>query len=303
MDILTNVPVPIGGADEILKLNDILPDKFDQMVLAGAVPGSHADRAACYPELFKTAEAAKQAWKHRGRKGVSDPYINSSYRDLTRVSGNPDQLPARRAASGNQLLTAEVDYRIEDQRGPSKSLWFDAERIEPLSYLQEHLGQNVKLVGSVSPIHHPFDTDGEIASAELFGANDEPILEATADVVAQPTENRPDQSSTHAKKIIDGIRKLLVEPIATDRDVIDCDDGEFETMWSIDAIAKECGLSRSERRRICRGKDVRRLSKKERERTNLMALIQHVGVNRFADAVATLTGKTRSADGRINPSA
>ena len=117
IDILTNVVLPIE-VDEITTWSAIQPSAEDVMRARGAVPRTHADMAACYPDLFRSAEAARE----RGGGGNSGKTsIGIPYRRNTRVFG-------------------EALYRRPGSRGPAGRLLYDPARIDPATWLAGRLG-------------------------------------------------------------------------------------------------------------------------------------------------------------------
>jgi len=88
VDILTSVVAPIE-VDEVTTWDRIQPGAAQVMRAAGAAPTSFADVAAAYPDLFRSADAARMA--------------------LSREAQNPEQTPIEReegpaAENPNKLL-------------------------------------------------------------------------------------------------------------------------------------------------------------------------------------------------------
>lgn len=67
--ILTNVPLPLV-VDEVTTWEQAIPDRFEQMRLAGFVPDVAADCAAAYPALWDSAEAVRQAASRMRRRAT-----------------------------------------------------------------------------------------------------------------------------------------------------------------------------------------------------------------------------------------
>ena len=145
IDILTNVVLPIA-VDEITTWAAIQPSAEDVMRARGAVPGTYADTAACYPDLFSSAEAARQ----RGGRNPGILSIGIPYRRFTRVF--------------SQAL-----YRRHGNRGPAARLLYDPARIDPATWLAERLGDVTILSTGAPPIAdlcvEPIEVDTEPEAA------------------------------------------------------------------------------------------------------------------------------------------
>jgi hypothetical protein len=109
----------------------IQPNSIEIMAAQGAVPGSYADIADCYPDLFVSRDAAKMALLRENPEQTPIEYI--LYRRLFRVSWQ------------------EISYRRAGARGPAGRLLYDPDRIDPTSWLPERLGE-VTLLGAPHPV-------------------------------------------------------------------------------------------------------------------------------------------------------
>jgi putative DNA primase/helicase len=129
IDILTNVPLPLL-ADEVLGWKEIQPALARVMWSRGAVPLSYRDMARAYPDLFSSPKAAEHAMQReaaRALEGKNPPQTPIEYDYLIGVWG------------GFSL----IKYRRPGSRGPAARLLYDAERINPKTWLAERLGARV----------------------------------------------------------------------------------------------------------------------------------------------------------------
>ena len=122
-------------------------------------------------------------------------------------------------------------------------------------YLRQHLGDGVELVSEVR--HWPTCPDEGAQDGAAIAEDAGPDVTAIVDTDKVPTPVVTEQPKSHNEQVIEGIRKLPVEPIAPDRPVIDCTDAAFAQTFSFEEVAKACGLSRPERRRISSDKAMR----------------------------------------------
>lgn len=74
--ILTNVPLPLA-VDEVTTWDRVIPDRFEQMRLAGFVPDVAADCAAAYPAMWESAEAVRQAASRLRRRATGRATVES----------------------------------------------------------------------------------------------------------------------------------------------------------------------------------------------------------------------------------
>lgn len=123
IDIVTNVCLPIE-VDETTAWQDMQPGLAEVMRARGAVPLQYADMAACHPDLFDSAEAARKA--------------------LTRE--NPGQTSIRGSLIDKCPGFQAWGYHKRGKRGPPGELLYDPARIDPLAWLTERLG-DVELRG------------------------------------------------------------------------------------------------------------------------------------------------------------
>jgi len=130
--VFTNFVVPIT-VDETVRLNDLLMDRFDKMILEGAVCCSAQDIALCYPVLFKSKDAAKGAMRSLARNRCGIP-INNIIIEKTHLLT---------PLSGSSPLTHAVLYRT-GKSGPWKTFIFNIGCYQnPEIYLREKLSKTV----------------------------------------------------------------------------------------------------------------------------------------------------------------
>jgi hypothetical protein len=122
--ILTSVPLPIA-CDEAITWEDVQPALAQVMWARGAAPLNYRDMSMACPDLFVNGEAARQAL--RRENPVQTPIIYSSY------------------LIGVCTGFSSIAYRRPGSRGPAGRLLYDAERIDPETWLAEPLGARVVL--------------------------------------------------------------------------------------------------------------------------------------------------------------
>ncbi len=108
IDLLTDVVLPVT-VDAVVPWSDLRPTRRDLMALSGIVLENAADMAACFPELWSTAAAARQ---DRSRS-----VTNCYYRDLynSQMSHSSAEVTYRPEGPGHRARTARVDlFRIPD---------------------------------------------------------------------------------------------------------------------------------------------------------------------------------------------
>jgi len=108
IDLLTDVVLPVT-VDALVPWSEIKPARRDLMALSGVVLENAADMAACFPDLWPSAEAARQ---DRARS-----VTNCYYRDLynSQMSHSSAEVTYRPAGPGHRARTARVDLaRIPD---------------------------------------------------------------------------------------------------------------------------------------------------------------------------------------------
>jgi putative DNA primase/helicase len=129
IDILTNVPLPLV-VDRALRWKEIQPSLARVMWARGAVPVSHRDMHAAYPDLFTSHRAAETAMQREAAKWAEER--------------NPTQTPIEyNYLIGVCVGYSSVTYRKAGSRGPAGRLLYDPERIDPSAWLAEHLGATV----------------------------------------------------------------------------------------------------------------------------------------------------------------
>lgn len=128
IDILTNIPLPII-VDELVRMRDLYPDRFDEMAMAGLVPGSDADAAKLFPELWKDAKAVKNARanQRRTQKGAYYPHREVFMGNSDPFSPRPGPRQQLKTELQVNILDQQLDYRLEGERGPLKTLHFRRE--------------------------------------------------------------------------------------------------------------------------------------------------------------------------------
>ena len=108
IDLLTDVVLPVT-IDKLVAWSELKPTRRDLMALAGIVLENAADMAACFPELWPSAVAARQ---DRSRSVTND-----YYRDLynSKMSHSSVEVIYRPSGAGHRVRTARVDLaRIAD---------------------------------------------------------------------------------------------------------------------------------------------------------------------------------------------
>lgn len=108
IDLMTDVVLPVT-VDALVVWSDLRPTRRDLMALAGIVLENAADMAACFPDLWPSAAAARQ---DRSRN-----VTNCYYRDLynSQMSHSSAEVTYRPAGPGHRARTARVDLaRISD---------------------------------------------------------------------------------------------------------------------------------------------------------------------------------------------
>ncbi len=142
IDILTNICLPGIEVDEVTTWDAIQPSEQDIMRSRGAVPSTHADQFACYPDLFKNAKAAEDAARRDRR--------------------NPPKTPIEESYIGKFGGFLSVAYRKRGSRGPAGRLLFDPARIDPAAWLAAKLGVEVTLLDTPRPIEDTAAPEPEV---------------------------------------------------------------------------------------------------------------------------------------------
>ena len=108
IDLLTDVVLPVT-VDALAPWAELRPTRRDLMALSGIVLENAADMAACFPELWSSAAAARQ---DRSRS-VTNCYYGTLYN--SQMSHSSAEVSYRPAGSGHRARTACVDLsRIPD---------------------------------------------------------------------------------------------------------------------------------------------------------------------------------------------
>jgi putative DNA primase/helicase len=121
IDLLTDVVLPVT-VDALVQWSDLRPTRRDLMALTGIVLENAADMATCFPELWSSADAARQ---DRSRS-----VTNCYYRDLynSQMSHSSAEVTYRPEGAGHRARTARVDLA----RIPDPEAWL-TNRLGPLA--------------------------------------------------------------------------------------------------------------------------------------------------------------------------
>lgn len=141
IDLLTDVVLPVT-VDALVPWSDLRPTRRDLMALTGIVLENAADMAACFPELWSSAAAARQ---DRSRS-VTTCY----YRDLynSEMSHSSAEVTYRPEGAGHRARTARVDlFRI-----PNPEAWL-TNRLGPLASfeMRRDEGADIDAPGASAP--------------------------------------------------------------------------------------------------------------------------------------------------------
>ena len=112
IDLLTDVVLPVT-VDALVPWSDLKPARRDLMALSGIVLENAADMAACFPELWPTADAARQ---DRSRS-VTNCYYRVLYN--SQMSHSSVDVTYRPTGPGHRARTARVDLN----RMPDPEVW------------------------------------------------------------------------------------------------------------------------------------------------------------------------------------
>jgi putative DNA primase/helicase len=120
IDLLTDVVLPVT-VDALVPWSDLRPTRRDLMALSGIVLENAADMAACFPDLWPTADVARQ---DRSRS-----VTNCYYKDLynSQMSRSSAEVTYRPTGPGHRTRTARVDL----SRIPDPEAWL-TNRLGPL---------------------------------------------------------------------------------------------------------------------------------------------------------------------------
>ncbi|MCC6008873.1 MAG: toprim domain-containing protein [Rhodobacteraceae bacterium] len=121
IDLLTDIVLPVT-VDALVAWSDLRPTRRDLMALSGIVLDNAADMAACFPELWPSADAARQ---DRSRS-VTNCYYRNLYN--SKMSHSSAEVSYRPEGSGYRTRIARVDL----SRIPDPEAWF-TNRLGPLA--------------------------------------------------------------------------------------------------------------------------------------------------------------------------
>jgi len=121
IDLLTDVVLPVT-VDALVPWSELRPTRRDLMALSGIVLENAADMAACFPELWPSAGAARQ---DRSRS-VTNCYYRNFYN--SQMSHSSAQVTYRPEGSGHRARIASVDLA----RIPDPEAWL-TNRLGPLA--------------------------------------------------------------------------------------------------------------------------------------------------------------------------
>jgi hypothetical protein len=99
------------------------------------VPLRYSDMATAYPDLFRTADAARMCLTREAKNPEQTPIGKKS------VGGNPEQTPISYISIGICSGFSRMRYRRLGSRGPAVSLLYDPARVDPGSWLRERIGK------------------------------------------------------------------------------------------------------------------------------------------------------------------
>ncbi len=161
IDLFTDVVLPVT-VDALVPWSELRPTRRDLMALSGIVLENAADRAACFPDLWPTREAAK---KDGQRKGTND-----YYRDLynSRMSPSSVEVSYRPAGPGHRARTVQVD----PTRIPDPEAWL-TNRLGPLASFEIRY-----IDGGATDVSHPANAERLDALASRLIASMQAVLAA-----------------------------------------------------------------------------------------------------------------------------
>jgi putative DNA primase/helicase len=137
IEVMCSIPLPLE-VDEVTTWDEIQPSRVRVMWARGGVPLSYRDMAAAYPDLFKSAEAARKALT---RETPDTPLIDHLFSFFLTIKG----------LSG----VSSIAYRRAGSRGPATKLFYPPDRTpDPEAWLTKRLGPVVTL-GEPEPVEIP----------------------------------------------------------------------------------------------------------------------------------------------------
>ena len=137
VDIITNIAMPVT-VNETMTLHELLSNRYDYMVMNGAMLCSPADQATAYPSLFETPNSAPKYWENMSK---NTPHTTIEEYTIAKWG----ELILRGA---NAPITHKVEYRSHDKaRGRAKAFLYNAQIIpSPLDWLKAHVSSDAVLV-------------------------------------------------------------------------------------------------------------------------------------------------------------
>jgi putative DNA primase/helicase len=124
IDLLTDVVLPVT-VDELLDWQDLAPARRDIMASRGVVLDNAADMARCFPDLWESADAARQD----RRRSVTNGYYRSLYN--SQMSHSSALVIYQPEGAGQKPRRATFDLTLV----PDPELWL-AERLGALALCQ-----------------------------------------------------------------------------------------------------------------------------------------------------------------------
>lgn len=121
IDLLTDVVLPVT-VDALVPWSELRPTRRDLMALSGIILENASDMAACFPEFWPSADAARQ---DRSRS-VTNCYYRTFYN--SQMSHSSVEVTYRPAGPGHRTRTARVDLELI----PDPEAWL-TRRLGPLA--------------------------------------------------------------------------------------------------------------------------------------------------------------------------
>ncbi|MCB1782630.1 MAG: DEAD/DEAH box helicase family protein [Alphaproteobacteria bacterium] len=137
VDIITNIAMPIT-VNETMTHHELLSNRYDYMVMNGAMLCSPADQTTAYPGLFETPKSAPKYWENMSK---NTPHTTIEEYTIAKWG----ELILRGA---NVPITHKVEYRSHDKaRGRAKTFLYNAQIISsPLDWLKAYVSSDAVLV-------------------------------------------------------------------------------------------------------------------------------------------------------------